>query len=417
MKKILYILIMTAGLFSCEKGSVDVQPVPVPANDKIQVTFTPSLTETLSYDTEMTPMTRAGYDRYLTGLNNKYRAVIIKYTDQKWIVDTVLENYINTQRPWQSIIVSATTQLSPIVTELRPGIYKMGLFINFNGVKWNSDLKKGYVVSSEPDILPTSGGLPAAYTVEFADKPQNQDPPEGSLEINRELFAGMTSFTVEKNNDLHAADQPGNIQVKLQRQVSRYRFLLRLREKDDLRDFPSTNYWFTGNITCNEGERFCDGINLLGGPFYNENGPGCTSMPFYACTSGNFFRSPTDNRLYFLSLSALESIPPNINNSTNYAPFLLTDNTQTSGISCKIENILISGQSGEAVFKCNENLDFILKPNSIIEKVFEVKIPIEWEPTTNCYTIIHPDDPNEGNIFPPFYEWNAVKTEPETQNP
>lgn len=416
MKKILYILILTAGLFSCEKGSVDIQPDPVPANDKIQVTFTPSLTETFSYDTEMTPMTRAGYDKYLTGLSNKYKAVIIKYTDQKWIVDTVLEDYINTQRQWQSIIVTATTQLSPIVTELRPGIYKMGLFINFSGVKWNSDLKKGYIVSSEPDILPTTSGLPAAYTVEFADKPQNQDPPEGSLEINRELFAGMTSFTVGKNNDLHAAGQSGNILVKLQRQVSRYRFLLRVREKDDLPDFPSTNYWFRGNITCNEGDRFCDGINLLGGPFYSD-GPGCTSMPFYACTSGNYFLSPTDNRLYFLSISALERIPANITNSTNYAPFILTDNTQTSGIPCKIENIVISGQANEAIFKYNENLDFILKPNSVIEKVFEVKIPIEWDSSDNSFRIIHPDDPNEGNIFPPFYEWNAVKTELQTQNP
>lgn len=416
MKKILYILILTAGMFSCEKGSVDIQPDPVPANDKIQVTFTPSLTETFSYDTEMTPMTRAGYDKYLTGLSNKYKAVIIKYTDQKWIVDTVLEDYINTQRQWQSIIVTATTQLSPIVTELRPGIYKMGLFINFSGVKWNSDLKKGYIVSSEPDILPTTSGLPAAYTVEFADKPQNQDPPEGSLEINRELFAGMTSFTVGKNNDLHAAGQSGNILVKLQRQVSRYRFLLRVREKDDLPDFPSTNYWFRGNITCNEGDRFCDGINLLGGPFYSD-GPGCTSMPFYACTSGNYFLSPTDNRLYFLSISALERIPANITNSTNYAPFILTDNTQTSGIPCKIENIVISGQANEAIFKYNENLDFILKPNSVIEKVFEVKIPIEWDSSDNSFRIIHPDDPNEGNIFPPFYEWNAVKTELQTQNP
>lgn len=422
MKNILYIIAITAGLFSCEKDALEIQgdtPAGITEN-KTQVVFIPSVTEQLNYNAERVPMTMTEDNYYLSGIANTYKAIVIKLTGQQWIIDTVFQgNVITSLSPWKSIIVTTDTEFSPIVTELRPGTYKMGLFINFSGVKWNDNLKKGYIVSSEAEISPTNTELPAAYTVAFADAPLINDPPEGSLEINRELFAGMTSFTVDKNDDLHAAENPGNVKIQLQRQVSRYRFLIRLREKqegEDQTDFIATSYWFQGNITCNEGERFCDGINILGGPFYND-GPGCTSMPFYACTSGNYFLSKTDNRLYFMSVSSLEGIPSNVTSSTNYAPFILTDNTKTSGISCKISDILLSGRAGESSYICKEPVDLILKPNSIIEKVYELKVPIEYDADQNRFTIIYVNDPKEGNIFPPFYEWNAVKTEPETQNP
>lgn len=413
MKKIIYIVALITGLYSCNNNPLEEfssSPDREIPNDKVTIRFEPALAGNYHYDNGMVPMTRAGYDKVKTCLYNLYKAVIIKYIDQKWIVDTVLQGKIKSNATKNYIFITDTPTLPPIETELRPGIYKIGLFVNFSGVKWNEQLKKGYIVSSREELLPTSTDLPAAYTVAFSKGGGFPNAPEGSLVIDLELFAGMASFTVTKNNDLHTPGHPGNISIPLQRQVSRYRFLLQPREKqeeDKDPDFISTPYWFNGNLVCLNGQRFCDGINILGGPYYAE-GPGCTSMPFHCSTVGNYFFSEEDQRLYFMAMNSWDDTPANVGRSTNFAPFILTDNTKTEGINCEIRDIYMSGPSGEPGYDCKENVDFTLKPNSIIEKVYKVKMPIEYNSATNQFTMIHV--PTTEYLFPSFYELNAVQT-------
>ena len=83
-------------LLSCEKEFPDLD---IPANNgyepgTVTVTLQPALTASLLQESEIVPMTRAE-NLIRTRLINRFQTVIIKKTDHKWIVDTLIKGKID----------------------------------------------------------------------------------------------------------------------------------------------------------------------------------------------------------------------------------------------------------------------------------------------------------------------------------
>lgn len=398
MKKLFYIISIIAGLYSCEQNLTEEiipQQVVSESDEKIPVTFQMTLPELIDYGTDLVPMSRAATDTIKSIIPNEYKAIIIKKTQNQWFVDTVIKN-----QPFQvsgSIqsnvtITSQNIAFSPIRIDLRPGTYKMGLFLGVNDVDLNPELKKGLLVSSTPDIMPGQNLTAAVFAHFQGERSSFNDPPVGTYVINKEIFAGSVSFTVSKDPELQAKGVNTPLNVVLQRKVSRYRFLLKQTEEFTFIKTPYTGKFILK--ATNADNPFCNGLDVLGASYYDPANP-LMEISLYETTRGDFYQSGLDKEYYQMAERAGGG------GSTTFGPFVIMDKP----IDFDLTVPLFSGQSGGPLYECKEKLSLTFQPNSLLTNVFITKEPDD--PNAEKLPVYYLDDPNANRLFDPYYEWNA----------
>lgn len=398
MKKIFYIISILAGLYSCEQNlTEEILPQQNPETDeRVPMTFQMTFPGLTDYGTDLVPMSRATTkDTIKSLIANEYKAIIIKKIENQWFVDTVIKNQ-PIQTPgsiWNNLTITKDTAFSPIQINLRPGTYKMGLFLGVNNTDLNPELKKGFLVSSAPDIV-AGQNLPAAVFAHIAGPPQplTNDPPEGTYVIAREIFAGMVNFTVGKDQELQAKGVNTPLNIALQRKVSRYRFLL--KQTAEL-TFDRTPHKLQLILRATDANNpFCNGLDVLGGSYYDLSNP-LTEISLLESTTGNFYLSTYDNELYQMAETAGGG------GSTNFGPFIIMDKP----INFELTVPMFSGQASGPLYECKENLSLTFQPNSLLTNIFITKEPDD--PNAEKLPVYYLDDSNANRLFDPYYEWNA----------
>ncbi len=358
-------------LLSCEK---EFPKLDFPVNNGHEpgtatVTLQPTLNAAILQESEIVPMTRAE-NLIRTRLINRFQTVIIKKTDHKWVVDTLIKGKINpsiNDSDWYPTIIDVydTVTLPAIRLNLRPGTYKAGFFLNANFQDWNPAIRPGFVVSEKEDISPQDP-LPYAYKYKIQQDPKYQN--YGCTMLNEEPFAGWTAFTIHKNDTLQQTD-PLPVQVlTLKRRATRFRYLLkdtavRLQFDGyplDLK-FGNNAYYLRSDFIVPKETPFCQGLNILGGGYYPADTV-CTSLATYLSTYGPWYSSPVNHKKYQMVIPG---------NSTYRSYYILMDEYYPDGIQCQISNITLSGSVGEFSFIYDGTISRKFRLNHISGIIFE----------------------------------------------
>ena len=394
-------------LLSCETEFPDLS---TPANGEqesgtVTVILQPALNAAILQESEIVPMTRAE-NLIRTRLINRFQTVIIKKTDHKWIVDTLIKGKIDPSikddRSPEIIDVYDTVALPAIRLALRPGTYKAGFFLNANSQIWNPAIRPGFVVSEKEDITPQDD-LPYAYTYRIQHDKNYQDT--GCIMLNVEPFAGWTSFTIHKNDTLQQTG-PSPIQtLTLQRRATRFRFLLKdttvsVPFDGDTTDvhFTKTAYYFKSAFTVPKETPFCQGLNLLGGGYYPADTI-CTSLRIYISTASQWLYSPLNNKRYHMV------IPENSNYRSYY---ILMDEYYPDGVQCELKNISLSGPSGAFSFLYDGIISRKFRLNHISGVVLEPS-PRGLAIYNGDQSIFYLQEDTQSDavgLFDPFFELN-----------
>lgn len=361
-------------LQACQPESMEI-PEPAiaqPAEGKATIALVPTLGAEILQGSETEPMTRA-QNLVRTILVNRYHVVIIKKSDTKWIIDTLImgkiDPSINDKYQPAKLNVYDTSSLPVIRLDLRPGTYKAGFFLNANDQDWNPLLKPGYVVAEQDEIKPEDN-LPVAYTYKIQNTPGFQN--YGCIQLSFEPFAGWTSFTIGKNDTLRQNKRLPEQNLTLHRRATRLRYVLidtAVNATLNGQGFPpleitTTAYYLKADLKVPKTTPFCQGLNILGGGYYPRDTV-CTSLTIYISTTGYYFVSPLNGKKYHLATPA---------NSTYCTNCILMDENYPEGLNCDIANIVISSQPGKPIFyydgsisrnfKLNGVCGFILEPST-----------------------------------------------------
>lgn len=398
MKKLFYIISIIAGLYSCDQNlteGITPQQATPESDEKIPVTFQMIFPDLIDYGTDFVPISRAATDTIKSMITNEYKAIIIKKIENQWFVDTIIKNkpFKLPGSIWSDVtITTSDVAFSPIQIDLRPGTYKMGLFLGVNNTDLNPELKKGFLVSSTPGIVPGQN-LPIAVFAHFqGERTSDNDPPVGTYVINKEIFAGSVSFTVSKDPELQSKGINTPLNVVLQRKVSRYRFLLRQTGEPTFLKTPHTaKFILKANVA---GNPFCNGLDVLGASYYDPANP-LTEISLYETTRGDYYQSSFDKGYYQMAERAGGG------GSTTFGPFILMDKPISFDLTVPVFN----GQSGGPLYECKDMLSLTFQPNSLISNVFVIREPAD----SNAERLLlkYVDDPNANQLFDPYYEWNA----------
>ena len=339
-------------------------------------------------DTSVEPMTRA--TAYVNWLWSDCRALILKKTDSRWIVDGMQTIKLDADTP-ESHEMKLSGGLPPcsFSFEMRPGDYRIVAVINFISCEWNTALTPGTVVADEND---PSLRTPPLMTYSISTHPANT----GYRMLMREIFVAVTDFTVPKSGDLHGSGMKA-VTLKAERRVGKFRFLLKDKPSPKYGlTFTQTAYTFRGIFTS---ERpFAEGIDALGGMYYSE--PGLYELPWCLTTTGDFH--PTNGTNYLLSQT----------NSTVFSPFVFADpaqEEQTFGIS----EIHVAGYSGGPVYRTDRVFSRTLAASRITGIVFQTNDQVDdssWQLVIGLdeATDETGEPENAAQLFDPFYEWNAA---------
>lgn len=377
MKKYFIYFSILACLWACQQETENLDALETMQPDgKTTVLFQPLMPAEITYATDIVPMTRATDDTNRANLSNRYKAIFLKKIENNWFVDTVVTGTpLSSVSPWGYIPVRNNTRFDPIRVELRPGQYKMSLFLNPYNLAWNNSLKPGTFVATEED-LSAGKNLPAAATINVVGENNYRPTPseEGALMISMEIFSGSTDFTVGKNDHLETNNTSSSLMVQMHRRVGRLRYLLKVNQPTTEPNFGNTQYWMTATLTAPEGKAFCDGLNVLGLPYYAEKQR--TQLLLYH-SSVNTFYSEKDNTIYQMPVNLPDGfVTPTPSGPTNFAPFILADEP----LDCTLTIKSFSGSSGGYIFQYGTPLPFTLKPSGVDGYAFEIDpdyVPVE----------------------------------------
>lgn len=414
MKSIIkYIGLLFAGSLlwqACQNENLDFPAPALPQTTPEKVTFAliPTLKPDVLQETEILPMTRAK-NLIRTRLLNHFQAVIIKKTDNKWIVDTLITGKIDpaiSDFYFRAIInVYDSVSLPALRLDLRPGTYKAGFFLNANNQDWNPNIQPGYVVSEKEDITPEDD-LPVAYTYKIQEDPHFYNYKYTML--TEEPFAGWTSFTIGKNDTLEQTGSLPSQQLTLERRATRFRYLLkdttviaRLEGYEFPLSFVTTPHFLRANLKVPQETPFCQGLNILGGGYYPRDSV-CTSLGLYISTSGDWYSSPVNNRNYLMVIPE---------NSTYRSYYILMDEYYPEGVDGKIENIYISANSGGLQYIYEGSISRKFRLNHLSGVIFEpspreAAVPNGLEST---FYLEEDTDADAVKLFDPYFELNPKK--------
>lgn len=399
MKKILFLSFILLALFSCRQElTEDLLPEEEVTRQKVTLSF--ALSHGMENSTEIQPMSRADENGIKTLLYRKYNIIVIKKTEKYWVIDTVISRMLPGSR-WQTTLEIK----GPLIPEklqiaLTPGQYKIAVFFNVESMNWRNQPLPGTIVSDREDISCDDNLIPAClYTVQTNKEFINLD----QIMLGREPFSGYTSFTLEKNKDLETEGSHPSFLIEAKRRVSKYRYLLQDNlEKQFYDQFITTQHTFEATFTAQNGQKFCDGLNVLGGVYYDLEHPR-TQLRFILTAGSEFRTSPYNQIRYQLPQS----------NGTYFHPFIITDEKLPSGLTCMISDITISGQSGRKSYQCLESFTHTFKPNQIrgnifkaVEEYIETEKIIDGRPVEIIYVRIKEVPGEVTQLFDPYVEWN-----------
>lgn len=400
MKQFLFYISFIVAAWACQQDRIEEMTgiAPDGEGDKIRVNFMTQFPSDVQYGTDIIPMKSSTLDTIKTIIRN-YRAIFIKWTGEKWIVDTIVHG-----RYGQSIIRKGV-QLPSLSVTLRPGEYKVGLFLNGEQTLiYMKQLKPGSFVSDSYEIQ-KGDILPPAYKLTKA---------EGLTHfVFHEIFAGSANFTVGKNDHLLPDGANSPIRIPVARKVSLFRYLLKEHlPKDSLgdKDFHDTQYTFTADLTTTAATPFCDGLDVLGRPRYGIDST-YTTLNIYCSEGGNRFLSKFDNRVYHLCCPAPTGLWPGLSGPSKPFLYVLIDDTKPKGIPVELKNILITGQSGGGYpqYDLDSTIHLTLKPNATLQTIYEMKGLKDFEdgdqPTYHLRYVV---DEKADSLFPTFYELNPT---------
>lgn len=261
--------IMVLGTYSCEKDSLEigtVLPEGSDVTDGVPVVFSIALNAGLETGTDLVLMSRVTGNEVLTQLKPDYKAVLVKEIDSCWIVDTVIDAKLYTNGTTN---YTRGRELKNLTLTLRPGTYRLCMFVNILSNAWNKDLRRGKVVED-----PNDKNIKVPYAWQYvpsADK--GHSPTYGKEVLFSEAFAGYTEFEVQKNTDVHASALERRDTVNLQRKVGAFRFLLKVGKENEETFDIATAHFFQAYLRPTNGQHFPDGLDVWGKPWYKEGQP------------------------------------------------------------------------------------------------------------------------------------------------
>lgn len=401
MVKYMFLLAFISGLFcACEHDEVpggrndEPEESAVPVNINLQLSGAPDIETGTGY----LPMTKAA-GTIKTGLYQQYKYVLLKKIEDSWYIEKIENARLEGTTPghpyWWEIAVTDDGPVGNLAMELRPGTYKLAVFLNPRCVTWDNNLKPGDRVYTEGK---TGEKFPCICRYAY-----DSYQPD-CISLTRELFTGSVDFIVEKNGDLHTEASNQGPAVTLTRKVGQFQILLKKTEEKEPDDFSfgNTPYFLRATFRAQEGYVFCEGLDVTGMPYTDPETP-WTHFDFYASTTSfsEKWRTDKDGRMYRM----VEL------NSTDPALYLIADPNQPEGVPYTVEIVRLTGAVSEYPYEGfhyeGEPLTGILKINSISGIALEcvqaqenkVKVGVATDGNGRPLT-------PEEYLFSPYYLWN-----------
>lgn len=312
-----------------------------------------------SYETDYVPMQTRSEEFQPALVDKQFAGLVMKEIDGAWYVDTLqfwnLDGIIKV--PKTSVyLLSKENNIGKIDLILSPGHYKILVITagKYSPVRWNKALKRGYLVKGTPM---NEKNIPYACTYV-----QEQIGEHNYSILSREIFAGVTDFTVSKAGDLHSSPGNQNDKLMLTRRVSKYRFALEGPRADGTA-FPDTQHYFYLHLSTTSPYGFCEGIDCFGKSYYPEE----TNQEIKMHMSTTIYRTSPN-----FSNEKYQLLTPY--NSTYSSQYLFIDPDKKEGVPLQISFFHLSGQSGGPSYAFEDKFpEQTLYPNSITGFVLQAK--------------------------------------------
>lgn len=397
MKRNLLLFILLAFFSACEEDSLPGGPGSRQegAENAVAVQFNMALQ--LRSEADYVPMSRAAEaPRYLTRLDGPHPYLLLKLVDDGWYIDRI-DNWLIGGGIFANILLTADTPLSPLSLELRPGTYRLVVCLNGNALSRNTAYQEGSRVA---DKTTAPEDFPCLWTYRLFSGDQLPY-------LSREPFSGYVEFTVAKNDDLHTDEPARSFKVPLTRKAAQFQFLMKDTPDRD-GNVLNTSYWLRATWRASAGKPFCEGLNMLGLPYFDKEKP-CLELAYYGSTmsaspSGDLhledaWRTDSQGRQY-------QAMEPG---STNPAYFWLADPDDKDGVPFEVGDIVITGQSGGLWYKYEGKVPKTLKANQACGIAFESAG--RWVGNLLFDAQLATDDAGRALeesefLFPPYYIWN-----------
>lgn len=386
--KIGWMAIIALVFMACQQDKWEMdESLSVQKEEMIPVTFNISLASGMKLDSEIVPMniTRAEGDTVLSHLSNAYKAIVVKKIDTRWIIDRIVSSTLMEGSPWSEILLKRTDILEPLQLELRPGKYRLVIFLNASSGKWNQTLKPGMVVEDEKGTV---------------ERPQVMEYFIGGVEypnrdlrtLSREIFTGYVDFSVQKTDHFNADPYENLHSVQVTRKVGCFRIIL--KENPGERKYGDTEQSFRATFVAADGMYFPDGLDIWGNAWYDKTNL-CRSID--VCMISRYPAGRTD---YLVSSWV---------GVTVFSPYYFADD-RTEGLPYTVRNIRITGQSGVPYqvfrFKDDYVASRILRASYIDGIVLQPTDETYADEETQTGVCLVEVNEDPAKLFGPFMEWN-----------
>lgn len=363
--------------FSCEHESEDYTVGDDITNISLYMSFSD-----ISFETDYRPVHSKSSLPVLSVVNNVYKIIVIKKINHQWVVDSVLNCRINSEDyPLNSYDLTSKLKLFQTL-ELRPGIYKIAVFLNAIATKWNNELKTGTIVSDNDEINPLSD-LPPALSYYKYSVPNSND---SLFLLSREIFAGYTEFEIDKKQFLESEKNPINKTIMLERKVASLRLLL---EYDTETPISLTQHYFKGKLISEK--KFPQGLNILGGSWVSDTAK--NYFQFYISASPPPAVSSFDNKMYYFSRR----------DATYFFPYIFINDT----MNCRMTELQVFGQAGGYMYTYSNDVPLSLFKNKMTAISFSPTVnTFDWDNGICGVYLRHNMIPDPNTLFPPYAEWN-----------
>lgn len=335
-----------------------------------------------NYTTDYVPMQTRSNDFQPALVENKLAGLVMKEIDGAWYVDTLqywgVDGIFKVPRT-NKYLLNRENNIGKIDLLLSQGHYKILVILSPLSVAWNPELKRGYLINAD---------LTGENNVPYACKYKQEKIAFLSKIfpcLYKEVFAGITDFTVSKTGDLHSSSQNGNGELLLTRRVSKYRLALE-GPADSITKFPNTEHFVELKLKTSSQHSFCQGIDCFGKAYYNPEEASQEITMYFSTMKYRPSKEFPDETYQLLTPY----------NSTYPSQYLFIDPENEEGIPYQISEFNISGQSGGPSYAFEgEFPEQVLHPNSITGLALQAKLNYE----INEYAVTLKPDRDPAQMF------------------
>lgn len=328
-----------------------------------------------NYTTDYVPMKTRSNDFQPALVEKMFAGLVMKEIDGAWYVDTLqhwsLDGTIKVPG-FSQYLLNRANNIGKIDLILSPGHYKILVILSPLSVAWNPELKRGYLINAD---------LTGENNVPYACKYRQGNIGNSSRKfpsLYKEVFAGITDFTVSKTGDLHSSSQNGNGELLLTRRVSKYRLALE-GPADDGTNFPNTPHYVELKLKTSDQYSFCQGIDCFGKAYYNPEEASREITMYFSTAKYRPSKEFPDETYQLLTPY----------NSTYPSQYLFIDPEKEEGIPYQISEFHISGQAyGPSYAFKGEFPEQVLHPNSITGLALQGKLDYG---INECEVTLKPD--------------------------